>query len=275
MLQTVTKYAYAKLNLTLGVLARRADGYHSLDTLMQSVSLYDTVSAERAGDILVTAVGMRLPYDNTVRRAAERYCALVGGGAHIRVIKRLPSRAGMGGGSADAAAALRCLDALYGRLDEETIGRIALSVGADVPFCLHGGLCRAQGIGEALTPLAAAKKMYFVVAKPARGVSTRALFSALTLPRALPDTGAAMAALARGDLPALGKLLTNALQPPAAALVPEIGAIREALLSAGALGASMTGSGSAVFGLFDTREKAEAALPAVEAYPYARVCESV
>lgn len=274
-MQTVTKFAYAKLNLTLGVLGRRADGYHALDTLMQSVSLYDTVSADRASDIIVTAVGMRLPYDNTVRRAAERYCALACGGAHLRIIKRIPSQAGMGGGSADAAAALRCLDALYGRLDEETLYRIALCVGADVPFCLHGGLCRAEGVGEALTPLLAARKLHFLVVKPERGVSTGALFRALTLPRALPNTGAAMAALAAGDVPALGKLLQNALEPPAAALVPEIAAIKGTLLEAGALGASMTGSGSAVFGLFDTKENAEAALPAVAAYPFARVCESV
>ncbi len=266
--------AYAKLNLTLGVLYKRSDGYHALDSIMQSIDLFDTVSIERANDIIVTSTGMQLPYDNTVRRAAEQYRALTGRGAHIRVSKRIPAEAGMGGGSADAAATLLGLQKIYGEADEKTLFELGASIGADVPFCMRGGVQRAEGIGEVLTPLRG-MKLYFVVAKPKEGVSTKKLFSLLKLPRSMPETTACIKALAAGDMISLAPLLFNALEEPAVELVPEIGAVKAALLEAGALAASMTGSGSAVFGLFETRELAEAALPKLETFAFSRVCESV
>lgn len=266
--------ANAKLNLTLGVLYKRSDGYHALDSLMQSVDLCDTLVIERAGGVTVTCTGMVLPYDNTVRRAAERYRALTGRGANIRVTKRIPAEAGMGGGSADAAAVLRGMQKLYGEVDEKTLFEIGASVGADVPFCMRGGLQRAEGIGEALTPLSG-PKLYFAVAKPAAGVSTKKLFSLLKLPRRMPDTFGCMRALSQGDIEALASLLFNALEEPAAELVPEIARAKRDLMEAGALAASMTGSGSAVFGVFPTRETAEAALPKLKEYPFACACESV
>ena len=269
-----TERAYAKLNLTLGVLFKRADGYHALDSIMQTISLYDTVTIERARDILVTSTGMALPYDNTLRRAAEAYRALTGRSAHIRVEKRIPAEAGLGGGSADAAAALNGLQKLYGEADEPTLIEIGAKVGADVPFCLRGGIQRAEGIGEVLTPIRG-MKLHVLVAKPAPGVSTKKLFSLLKLPRTMPDTTAAMLALAAGDLAALCPLLFNALEEPASGLVPEIGRVKERLLQAGAMAACMSGSGSAVFGVFPDAEAAEAALPAFADLPFAAVCESV
>ncbi|MEN6595059.1 MAG: 4-(cytidine 5'-diphospho)-2-C-methyl-D-erythritol kinase [Clostridiaceae bacterium] len=266
--------AYAKLNLTLGVLYKRSDGYHALDSIMQSIDLCDTVSIERASDIVVTSTGMLLPYDNTVRRAAEQYRALTGRGAHIRVTKRIPAEAGMGGGSADAAATLLGLQKIYGEADEKTLFELGASVGADVPFCMRGGVQRAEGIGEVLTPLRG-MKLFFLVVKPKEGVSTKKLFSMLKLPRIMPETTACIKALAVGDLGALAPLLYNALEEPAIELVPEIGAVKTALLEAGALAACMTGSGSAVFGLFETRELAETALPKVEHFAFSRVCESI
>lgn len=274
-MERTTLHAFAKLNLTLGVLYRRTDGYHALDSLMQSIDWYDTVTVEKAYDILVTAVGMTLPYQNTLRQAAERYCAMTGRGAHIRVIKRIPAEAGMGGGSADAAAVLYALQQLYGELDDRTLYELALAVGADVPFCLYaqqgGSLARAEGVGEALTRVAGIP-MHFVVAKPHAGVSTRALFSSLGLPRQNPDNAGALRAISNHDLPALGALLYNALEAPAAALVPEIGVLKQRLLGAGALGASMTGSGSAVFGLFESRDAAEVALASVADADFSCVC---
>jgi len=269
-----TQRAYAKLNLTLGVLYKRADGYHALDSIMQSIDLFDSVTVERARDIIVTSTGMTLPYDNTLRRAAEAYRALTGRGAHIRVVKRIPAEAGLGGGSTDAAAALNGLQSLYGELDEPTLLEIAAKVGADVPFCLRGGAQRAEGIGESLTPVRG-MKLYLVVAKPAQGVSTRKLFSLLKLPRKMPDNAAALKALSVGDLDALCPLLHNALEEPAIELVPEIGRVKQRLLEAGAKAACMSGSGSAVFGVFRDRAAAEAALPALSDLPFARVCESV
>ncbi len=269
-----TKRAYAKLNLTLGVLYKRADGYHALDSVMQTIDLCDTVTVERARDIVVTATGMVLPYDNTLRRAAEGYRALTGRGAHIRVVKRIPAEAGLGGGSADAAAALNALQELYGEVDEKTLIEIAAKVGADVPFCLRGGTQRAEGIGEVLTPVRG-MKLHLLVAKPAEGVSTKKLFSQLRLPRAMPDTSAALKALSDGDLDALCPLLYNVLEEPAVGLVPEIGRLKAGLLAAGAKAACMSGSGSAVFGVFADKAAAEAALPRLDGASFARVCESI
>ncbi len=266
--------AYAKLNLTLGVLFKRTDGYHALDSIMQSIDLFDTVAVERARDIVVTSTGMTLPYDNTLRRAAEAYRALTGRGARIRVVKRIPAEAGLGGGSADAAAALNGLQTLYGEVDEPTLVELGLKVGADVPFCLRGGTQRAEGVGEALTPVRGIK-LCFVVAKPHEGVSTRKLFSLLKLPREMPDNAAALKALSAGDLDALCPLLYNALEEPAVELVPEIGRVKQRLFKAGAKAACMSGSGSAVFGVFSNRTAAEAALLELEDLPFARVCESV
>ena len=273
-MDTTTERAYAKINLTLGVLYKRNDGYHALDSVMQTVDLHDTVTVERASDLVVTSTGMLLPYDNTVRRAAERYRALTGRGAHIRVVKRIPAEAGLGGGSADAAAALRGLQTLYGEVDEKTLLEIGASVGADVPFCMRGGTQRAEGIGDVLTPIHG-MKLHLLIAKPKEGVSTKKLFSLLKLPRTMPDTTACMRALFEGSLDALAPLLFNALEEPAVALVPEIGEVKAALLRAGARAASMTGSGSAVFGLFGSKEEAEAALPALQSCAFACVCESI
>ncbi|MEA4938424.1 MAG: 4-(cytidine 5'-diphospho)-2-C-methyl-D-erythritol kinase, partial [Christensenella sp.] len=181
---------------------------------------------------------------------------------------------GLGGGSADAAATLNGLQKLYGEVDEKTLYEIGASVGADVPFCMRGGTQRAEGIGEVLTPIRG-MKLHLVVAKPREGVYTKKLFSLLKLPRTMPDTTACMRALSQGDLDALCPLLFNALEEPAIELVPDIGRVKAALLQAGARAASMTGSGSAVFGIFGSKEEAEAALPALSEYPFAAVFESI
>lgn len=273
-MERTTERAYAKINLTLGVLYKRTDGYHALDSVMQTIDLHDTVTIERANDIFVTSTGMLLPFDNTVRRAAERYRALTGRGAQIRVVKRIPAEAGLGGGSADAAATLIGLQKLYGEADEKSLYEIGASIGADVPFCMRKGTQRAEGIGDVLTPIRG-MKLYLLVAKPAEGVSTKKLFSLLKLPRTMPNTTACMRALTEGNLEALCPQLFNALEEPALSLVPEIGRVKTALLNAGARAASMTGSGSAVFGVFGSKEEAEAALPALKEFSFARVCESV
>ncbi len=270
----ITKRAYAKLNLTLGVLYKRADGYHALDSIMQTIDLFDTVTVERARDIMVTSTGMMLPYDNTIRRAAEQYRALTGRSVHIRVIKRIPAEAGLGGGSADAAATLNALQELFGEVDEKTLLEIAAKVGADVPFCLRGGTQRAEGIGEMLTPVRG-MKLHLLVAKPAEGVSTKKLFSLLKLPRRMPDTTAALKALSDGDLDALCPLLYNALEEPAVELVPEIGRIKADMLSLGAKAACMSGSGSAVFGVFADQASAQEARAKLTGAVFSAVCESI
>ena len=253
----ITIDAKAKLNLTLGVLCKRTDGYHALDSIMVETELSERIRMEKSREILVLGTGKWLPYQNSLRKAAEQYWLATGHGAEIRIRKTLPMQAGMGGGSADAAAVLRGMNAMYGNeLEEDELAELALRVGADVPFCLHGGLCRAEGIGEILTPLQG-PEMWFAIAKPSAGVSTKALFSSLKLPRENPDTACMKLALKEGNLERIEALLRNALEEPAAELVPAIREAERCLLEAGAYGAAMTGSGSAVCGLFGSRESAE------------------
>ena len=270
----IQERAYAKINLNLGVLYKRVDGYHALDTLMQTIDLYDTVTVEKDSQVTVTASGSLLPYNNTLRRAALAYMAFTGKGARIHVVKRIPMQSGLGGGSADAAAVLRAMQTLYGELDEKNLLDIALSVGADVPFCLTGGLARCRGIGEQIEQLPGIP-MYFVIAKPAVGISTRELFYSLSLPRPEPNMGAALVAIANNDLPTLGRVLFNALEESAAEQVPEIAVLHQKLAGAGALGVSMTGSGSTVFGLFDSAKAAREAFGAVSDASFARNCRAV
>ena len=271
----VQEKAYAKLNLTLGVLFKRTDGYHALDSLMVTLDLCDLVTVEKAKEVEVVTEGAVLPFENTMRKAAVLYKQLTGRGALIRCKKRLPSEAGMGGGSADAAAVLRALQKLYRMATEDEIDRIALQVGADVPFCIRGGLCRCEGVGEILTPVPC-PEMHFCVVKPEQGVSTAALFRALPMPRPRVQTLRAMELLATGRIREAAPLFENALEAPAEARVPEISAVREALLKNGALAARMTGSGSAVFGLFETAEAARNAAELLgEQYPYVACCRSI
>ena len=271
----IEELALAKLNLTLGVLYKREDGYHALDSVMQTVSLFDRVFVEKSRTVEVHVTGMTLPLENTMYKAATLYKAATGCGAKIRCEKRIPAEAGLGGGSADAAAVLRGLQRLHRMADDRTLKAIALQVGADVPFCYHGGTCRCEGVGEILTPFALGKRLWFVIAKPDEGVSTRELFSRLPLPRPRVQTLSAVSALAKGDLHALAAHMQNVLEPAAIELVPKIGDLKQKLLDAGAIAAQMTGSGSAVFGLFETEEAAKNALPAVSDAAFSTVCHSL
>lgn len=273
--------AYAKINLLLDVLRRRDDGYHELDGIMQSVSLHDEIALSPAEGIEVVS-SEPLPYDNTCRRAAEAFLEGSGKGVRIEAEKRIPSEAGMGGASADAAAVLRGLDALYPELSktEEELYKIGLSVGADVPFCLMGGCARAGGVGEKLAPLRGLR-LPLVIVRGGRGVSTGKLFSSLGTgseeKTRLPDGAMkkALSALEKGEVNELAGAVCNALTEPACRMAPEIAEYRARLMESGALGASMTGSGAAVFGIFPSREKACAALPHFSDCAFAAYAETL
>ena len=272
--------APAKINWTLDVLGRRPDGYHQLDTLMQQVSLYDEVFLEPAEGFSLCCDDPAVPVDetNAALRAARLYLEATGlsGGVRLRLNKRIPTEAGLGGGSADAAAVLRGLDRLYGACSEETLFRIALSVGADVPFCLAGGLRRCGGVGEEMTPLSPGARFSLVIAKGTGGVSTGGLFRSLALGALLhPDTAGAAAALEAGDPAALSACVGNSLESPACRLCPEISQTLALLRQSGALAASMTGSGSACFGLYADETAARAALPLLSSLPFAALCHTV
>lgn len=268
-------FAPAKVNLTLDVLGRRADGYHELCSIMASVNLYDEITLSPAEGTALTWEGIvpAPPLErNTAYLAAEAFRAQTGRACRIHINKRIPSRAGLGGGSADAAAILRGLQRLYGGMEDEALFSLGRSVGADVPFCLLGGCALAEGIGEKLRPLPP-PTLHLLLLKGQSGVSTPRLFRSLSLPLPHPDTAAALAAL-YGPPADLAPLLQNALEGPAIALCPEIGLLKSRLYKAGALCAFMTGSGAAVAGLFPTQEAARACLPAFRDIPFRAVCST-
>lgn len=283
--RTLRLKAFAKINLTLEVLSERPDGYHELRTVMHSIGIYDTVtltaiSGGRSGIEVVSNVP--LPYNNTARRAAEAYAALENCPAgreliRIGIEKRIPSEAGLGGGSADAAAVLRALETLYGAAGEERLFAIAAKIGADVPFCLKGGCALCEGIGERLTDLPPAK-LPLVIAKGERGVSTGALFRSLKQPEEAPEDRSMplVRALESGENgpEAIAGKLVNDLAPQAEALVSEIAALRRRMLELGALDALMTGSGSAVYGVFRTEEEAMQAESELSCCAFCRMSET-
>jgi 4-diphosphocytidyl-2-C-methyl-D-erythritol kinase len=250
--------AYAKINLSLDITGRRADGYHTLRTVMQSISLCDTVTLLEgdAGKIeVICSGGAPCGKGNTVYRAAEEFFRRTGkkGSASFRIEKRIPAQAGLGGGSADAAAALRLLNRRFQTgLSAENLREIGLSAGADVPFCVEGGTALAEGIGEKLTVLSPLPECWIAVCKPPEGISTREAYAAFDAPGRAEtgsgSTGRLLAALKTGSLPDAAAGLGNMFE--AGNAPGSVRAIKARMASAGALGACMTGSGSAVFGLF-------------------------
>ncbi len=254
--------ARAKINLTLAVLGRRADGYHELDTIMHTISLADTVEIARADtlSLALSAGAAPLGKENLMMRAAAWFFAETGiaGGAAMRLWKRIPQEAGLGGGSADAAAVLRGLNDLYGKpFPVSELAKRAAAIGADVPFCVLGGAARCRGIGEKLTPLPAWEGISLLIVRPAVSVSTRAAYAALDESGAAREnkTDAAAEALREKNFPKLAASLANDFE---AALFPGAPALAAASAELKAFGfpARMTGSGSAFF-VFVPAEKRE------------------
>lgn len=259
--------ARAKINWTLDIVGKREDGYHLMDMLMQPISLADDITLLPQEELTLSVSGfprVNPGPENLALRAAVLLKQATGytGGASIHVHKRIPVGAGMGGGSADAAGVLAGLNRLWGTgLTQAELETLGLQLGADVPFCLRGGLQRAQGVGELLTPLPCGGLYWLVVIQPCPGLSTKEVFSRFSLEacEGKPDTQGAAEALAQGDWRRLCACLGNVLQAVSAELRPEISEAITALRAQGAAGAWMTGSGSAVFGLFTSAPAARAA----------------
>lgn len=261
--------ANAKINWMLAITGVRADGYHEMDMLMQSVSLCDEMTFEESDALSLSINGSAPQWDenNLICRAAELLkgecnCPL---GAAISLEKRIPARAGLGGGSADGAAAIRALNALWQlHLSERDMLRLGLKLGADFPFCLTGGLKRVRGIGEVLTPLQAPASPEILLVMPDAGLSTGAVFRAFDAQAHFEAAEAdrVQEALLSGDYAALKHYAVNHLAPPARTLSPAVGQAIDALYGAGASFAAMSGSGSCVFGVFEHPQAAYAALKA-------------
>ena len=270
--------AHAKLNLTLDVLGRRPDGYHNLNMVMQEITLGDALEIElgTGEPWSMTCSSGDIPCDDTnlCIKAARLFFEKTGidcGGLRIHLNKVTPSCAGMGGGSADGAAVLRLLWDHYKRpISEADLYILAEQTGSDVPFTLLGGTALAQEKGQVLTPLPLMPQCHLVLCKPAFPISTPTLFSAVDHAEILvrPNTEAMVAALEHRDLAAIAKLLCNVFTPIVAKEHHEIADIRDVMLSSGALGAEMTGSGPTVFGIFTDPAQAAACLTQLKSrYP--------
>ena len=258
-MKTLRIKAAAKLNFSLDILGIRPDGYHEMDMVMQTIDLFDDVELSKAGTISVFSDGSPDGPENLAWKAAEAFfrAAKRSGGARIRLTKRIPAQAGMAGGSADAAAVLIGLNALYdARLSPEALRDAGLSVGADVPYCLIGGTARVRGIGEIVEPMPPFLSGYLVVAKPAIGISTAEAFRRFDRAENLrhPDIAALLSVMEKGQLDALSLFMENVLEQSEQNETVET--LRQELLKNGALAACMTGSGSAVFGFFSEKEAA-------------------
>ena len=276
--------ANAKINLTLDILRKREDGYHDLQMVMQSITLADILTVTPAlGEEGQAACDLRfLPTGNRnlaqVAAAVFREATGLGGQVDVSIRKRVPVCAGLAGGSADAAAVLRAMNVLTeAGLSRSELADIGARAGSDVPFCVLGGTALAEGRGELLTPLPPLPPCHIVICKPPFSVSTPQLFGRVNVRKIVhrPDTGGVLAALDAGDLAGVARRMYNVfedvLEPRRYA---EISSIKAELIDCGALGASMSGSGPSVFGLFERESDAQSALARLEeSYRDVFLCE--
>jgi len=276
--------AYAKLNLTLDVTGRRSNGYHDIDSVMQTVSLYDLVYVERTDCRVFDLVGPAIEGENLVLKAARELEGHVGRQLPftIRLFKRIPMGAGLGGGSADAAAFLTAANLLYGlKLTPGELVEIATAVGQDVPFLLAGGTARATGLGSTVAPLPAIPSSWrFLVICPPVEISTRAVYEAVdgSTPSAgrTPALVAALGALTLTLPRKLGReVFGNDLEPASRRLFPQFDEALDRLHQV-VPGLTMSGTGAAVFAQYSGHADAEAALAEVRTLGYpAWVCRPV
>ena len=263
----VQEYAYAKLNLTLDVTAKRDDGYHDMLMVMQTVSITDSVVLEQTGEKGIhAACNFRyIPTDerNLAVRAAGAFLDTIGeekNGILIRMDKTIPVGAGMAGGSADAAAVLRGMNRLYGsRMNRRDLEKLGEQIGSDVAFCIAGGTSLARGRGEVLEDLTSMPDCAIVVCKPGFSISTPELFRKLDQIglRTHPDTAGMLSALESGNLKEISMRMFNVFEEVEDRRMRSETEIKHVLLDYGALGAVMTGTGSAVFGVFSDETAAE------------------
>lgn len=266
---TLYEGALAKVNLTLDVLGKRADGYHDLQSVMQTISIRDDIEIDvgtgKPWTISCDKEGVPLDETNLAWKAAKVFCETAKvdpDGIAIRITKRIPAQAGLGGGSADAGAVLRALNRHYGEpFSVYALCEVGSLVGSDVPFCTLCGTAMVEGRGERLRKLPDLPESIFVVCKPDFSVSTPELYRKLdeTAIAKHPDNRAMETAILAGDMGAIAENLLNVFDPVVTAQHLELNYIKSIMNTYGALGSQMTGSGSAVFGIFPSFEFAAVA----------------
>jgi 4-diphosphocytidyl-2-C-methyl-D-erythritol kinase len=271
--EKLTAPAFAKINLGLRVLGRRPDGYHEISTVFQTISLHDTLTFEPApaGRLELVCADPDIPVDETnlVLRAASALRGRYGvaSGARVRLEKVIPAGGGLGGGSSDAAVTLAALSALW-RVETEAreLAEIGARLGADVPFFLTGGTALGTGTGTDVRQLPDAPKMYLCVVTPGVRVSTAEAYKALGAPALTKADTAANLSVSRAEAEfpdSLCGVTSNDFEDVVVRLHPEIGRAREALAAEGARGAMLSGSGSSVYGVFDSEAEAGRACAAL------------
>ena len=285
-LREIQESAWAKLNISLDVADKRPDGYHDMIMVMQTISLSDSVRVmlNDTGKVRAKTNFSFIPGDerNLAVKAALKYLEKIGAqdqGMLIEIEKRIPVGAGMAGGSANAAAVLRALNRIYGHaLDNEALEELSATVGSDVPFCLRGGTVLATGRGEKMEDLPEMPDCCYVVCKPEFSISTPELFRKLDQIslRCHPDTAGIVDALKKGSLDGICRRMYNVFEDVDDRRLRTVSDIKGILLDHGALGAMMTGTGSAVFGVFRkdaVTDKLEAKLRA--AYGFCERAENI
>lgn len=262
-MKKVEEKAYAKINLVLNIGDLRPDGYHDIQTIMQSLELHDDVTVEQTGGtgITVTASVDTIPTDesNLAAKAVKAFAAKTGvsaDGLSIHIEKRIPVAAGLGGGSSDAAATLRALNQIYEtNLSLDELAEIGMEVGSDVPFCIHGGCAYVEGKGDMVVPTTPLPQCIIVVGKPDLTVSTEKMYQRydqVELPARADHTPEIMLGLRWENLKAVAESVGNAFEQ---VLMKNerntVDMMKEVMNQFGTLGTAMTGSGPAVFGIFD------------------------
>lgn len=251
----------AKLNIRLKVVGRRRNGYHDLVSIMVPVTLFDDLEFEMIPEgITLACNGVKLPVDreNLAYRAAELFFKESGirEGVAIRLDKRIPVAAGLGGGSSDAAATLLALNEMWARpLKEGRLYEMALALGADVPFFVGCRPSLATGIGEVLAPIKRWPRLWYVIITPPLQISTAWVYGNLKLKLTAHEYGYIVKILNKGNIQ-VPQLLENDLETVTSTHYPIIDTIKEKMMDAGAEGALMSGSGPSVFGIFNSVEKA-------------------
>lgn len=260
--------AFAKINLGLDILRKREDGYHEVRMIMQTIQMYDVLEMKKVKKPGIS-LSVNYPYipsdeRNLVYKAAKLLMDefQVKEGVDIRLEKFIPVAAGMAGGSSDAAAAMVGINHLFKLgLSEKDLMDRAVNIGADVPYCIMRGTALAEGIGEKLTRIAQVPDCYVLIGKPGIGVSTKTAYESLQLDKiqSHPDIDGMIRDIENGNLLAMTDKMGNVFESGIIRKYPVIGEIKDLMEASGALKAMMSGSGPTVFGIFDDREKMEAA----------------
>lgn len=283
---TLQEFAFAKINLTLDVLGKREDGYHDLASIMQTVSIRDDIEIDlgtgKSWKLICDKEHIPTDERNLALKAAKVFFDAVGkdpDGLEIRITKRIPSEAGMGGGSADAAAVLRALNTHYNApFSILALAELGSFVGSDVPFCVLGGTAMVEGRGERLRKLPDMPDCFMVVCKPEFSCSTAELYKKLDetqIPKR-PDNRAMESALYAGDIAKVAENIWNVFDPVVTAEHPELNYIKSIFNSYGAAAYQMTGSGSAVFAVTDSFEYAAVICNMLkDNYPQVYICKPV